>query len=767
MLHKTALTFIGLFLSIQSFSQNFYDLNTIQKIEITFAQADWDYQLDVLKLGTDKYLMANLVKINGVAFDSVGVKYKGSSSYDSTYKKNSLHIELNNKKEQSYQGFVDIKLGNSYSDPSMIREVLAYSILENYMDCPRANFAEVFINGKYMGIYSNSESINKKFCGERFYSSNNSFFKCNPNLAPGPTVKSNLKFITADSAAYKPFYEKKSKDGWNDLVKLCDTLTNFPAQIGTLMDMDRTIWMLAFNNLLLNLDSYSGAFAQNYYLYKDNTNRFNPIIWDLNMAFGGFPFAGSPGNGMGSLSITNMQQFSPFYHDTHSDWPLIHAVMNNPTYKRMYFAHFKTILKDNFLNNDYKTLASSLQNSIDKSVQSDSNKFYSYLQFKAGMTGDVNVGSYSVPGISNLMDARITFIKSTSEYSQTAPTISAISTIPAVPAYNAPVIITANVINTNTNSVFLGYKFDETKKFEKLPMFDDGNHGDGAAGDNIYGVSVSMIAANLYYYIYAENTNAGMFSPERAEYEFYTLSIPTDTLKKGDLVINEFLAVNDKSDLNEYGLYSDWIELYNTTNKTLNLTGYFLSDNTISLKKYSFDVNTTVDPKSYLMIWADGLKSTDKYVHCNFNLSGTNGQLVLSNSNGVILDSISYNEQSKDISTGRCPNATGKFTAIETPTFKETNNFFCTSGTDDFKEIVNKISVYPNPANNYVSFSSYSFNFYTVELYDLVGNLIKQTTFSNKKGTLYLDDIKSGVYFYEIKVKSCEKIKVGKIAVVK
>lgn len=767
MRNKIFLTLSGFILYFQGFTQNFYDLNTIQKIEINFLQADWDYQLDVLKMGTDKYLMADWVKINGVEFDSVGVKYKGSSSYDSTYKKNSLHIELNNKKDQSYQGYVDIKLGNSYSDPSMIREVLAYNILKDYMDCPAANFAELYINGTYMGIYSNAESINKKFCSDKFYSSNNTFIKCNPNVAPGPTVKSNLKYISNDSAAYKPFYEKKSKDGWNNMVNLCDTVTNFPTRISSILDVDKAIWMLAFNNLILNLDSYNGAFAQNYYLYKDNTGHFNPIIWDLNMSFGGFPFAGSPNNGMGTLSIANMQQFSPTYHDTHTDWPLINAVLQNPVYKKMYLAHMKTILTDYFTNGEYLSLAISLQATIDTFVQTDSNKFYSYAQFKSGLTTNVNIGSYSVPGISTLMDARATYLKSTSDFTQTAPAISNVTPTPMVPAYNAPVSISAVVTNTRTDAVFLGYKFDLTKKFEKTQMFDDGNHNDGAANDNTYGASINMASANLLYFIYAENNNAAMFSPERAEYEFYKLSIPTDTLKKGELVINEFLADNNKSDLNEYGVHSDWIELYNNTKRTLNLTGYYLSDNVTSLKKYPFDVNTTIEPEGYLMLWADELKTTTKYQHCGFNLSSSFGQVVFSNANGAILDSITYGKQSEDVSTGRCPNGTGNYTSIEIPTFKGSNNFYCANGIRKVNAYKNSISVYPNPANTYVTFASNSFNIQSLALYDLLGNEVRNSTFENKKVLLKLDGLNPGVYVYRIKDKSNQMVKTGKIIISK
>ena len=62
-------------------AQDFYDLNTIQTIEITFAESNWDQLLDNEYASTGDYIMAQNVAINGVDFDSVGVKYKGNSTY--------------------------------------------------------------------------------------------------------------------------------------------------------------------------------------------------------------------------------------------------------------------------------------------------------------------------------------------------------------------------------------------------------------------------------------------------------------------------------------------------------------------------------------------------------------------------------------------------------------------------------------------------------------------------------------------------------------
>ncbi|NUM31400.1 MAG: CotH kinase family protein [Bacteroidetes bacterium] len=764
---KKIIIFILLNFSIFCNAQNFYNTDTIQKIEIFFEQADWDYQLDILKLTTDEYLTSKWVIINGVKFDSAGVKYKGNSSYDSSNLKNSIHIELNNIKEQNYNGYTDIKLNNGFADPSMIREVLAFNILSKYMDCPKSNFAEVYINGKYFGIYSNSESINKTFVKSKFQTSNNSFIKCNPIVTPGPTVKSNLKFINNDSNSYFNFYELKSKRGWTQLVNLCDTLSNYPSNSHSVIDIDRVIWMLAFNNLLVNMDSYNGVFAQNYYLYKDYTNRFNPIIWDLNMAFGAFPFAGSPGSGMGTLSITQMQQLSPDFHRNHTDWPLINIIFSNSIYRKMYYAHLKTILNENFTNKNYMSITDKYRATIDNSVKNDDVKFYTYDDFANGNTKDVNIGNYTVPGIKNLMDYRVNYINGLNEITYTQPEISLVKTSPETPVYNSKIIINAKVTNTISDSVWLGYRFSNTDKFIKIKMYDDGNHDDGSLGDNIYGINLTMTSANLQYFIYAENSGASIFSPERAEHEFYNANVPIDTVKKGDIVINEFLAINDKSDINEYGAYTDWIELYNTTDKTLNLSGYLLSDKVSEKGKFTFATNTFIYPKSFLIIWADDFKNSQKGIHSQFSLSGDGGQVVLCKSDSTILDSITYSAQSTDISTGRCPDGYGTFIEIEIPSFKSSNNVVCKAFGLKSINKSNEITFFPNPAANWLEINSTNIQTANVQIFDCLGKVIIEKKLENYKTTLNTEKINSGIYFYKIYNNKNYLIKMGKIVISK
>ena len=737
---------------------SFYQKGIIQKIEVFISDPNWDYKLDTAANGAEGYLLIDSVRINGANIDSVGIKYKGNSSYDSSILKNPIHIALDEFTERTYQGIADIKLSNCYSDPSMIREVLAYDMLSNYMDCPQSNFAQLYINGNLIGLYSNDESINKAFCSKVFNSNQNTFIKCNPLLNPGPNTKSNLKYLGSDTASYFNFYEIKSKKGWQDLVKLCDTVSNYQASLASIFDIDRLMWMLAFNNLIVNLDSYSGVFCQNYYLYRNLSNTYSPIVWDLNMAYGGFPYLGAGNSSMGSLSVTNMQQLSPIIHATDTYWPLLNAAMNNSSWRKKYFAHLRTMESEMIANSAFITKATELQNTIDTAVLSDPNKFYSYQQFKDGLSANVVASNYTIPGISVLMNARSTYLNAQTEFKLQGPQISTPVPSNANPNLNETVWIKVTI--NNASNAVLNYRSNSYLAFQSVPLFDDGLHQDGVANDKIFGASLVQTDAQIQYYIYAENTDAGMFSPARAEHEFYSLNIPQSTVFPGELVINELLADNEESDVNEFGGYEDWIELYNTTDRSLSLANMYLSDNSGSLKKYAFPASTVIGAKQYLMIWADEGANTAKYLHANFKLSNNGESVFLSNMDGLILDSITYGMQEADKSFGRCPNGTGSFTQIKIPTFKE-SNVFCVTGINEKTYL--PFNLYPNPSTGIVYYNSLNSDAHSIELYSIAGELVQQIELEKGKGSLNLSTQKPGLYFYSIVNSLQIPIKSGKI----
>lgn len=737
--HKICFALFLIFFASRVEAQvSLYDPNHIQKIEIQFLQTNWDYQMDTAMIGSETYLMADWVKINGEQLDSVGVKYKGNSSYDSTRIKNPLNIALDEFVDQKYQGFTNIKLSNGYSDPSFIREVMAYNILSNYMHCPRANFAQVYINGNYIGLYASAENINKKWCADHFYSSGGSFFKCNPLSNPGPTTKSNFKYLGTDSSLYESLYEIKSDYGWYDLITLCQTASNNPSAIESVIDMDRLIWMLAFNQVMVNLDSYSGVFAQNHYTYKDETGHFNPIIWDLNMCFGAFPFAGLGNTSMGSLTVSGMQNYSPWDHQSDPNWPLINIVLNDASYKKRYVAHCKTILNEFIANGLFETMATQYQTLIDTAIQSDTHKLFSYSDFQGAMNNNTSFGSYTIPGISNLMNARNSYLNGLSEFAASQPVIVMPQFSPAQPTFGMSFDINVNI--NVASSAWLAYRFDTRLKFVKTPLFDDGAHNDGAAGDGVFGTNLMMNGTCMEYYIYAENNDAAAYLPARAEHEFYLLRAAYQEPLASQLVINEFLTDNVGLQKDEYRNSEDWIELYNNTGTTLNLDNLYLSDDEGHLMKWKFPANSAIAPNAYFMVWADD-DSLEKIFHTNFNLSKDSGKIFLTHATGTILDSIAYGIQVSNVSYGRYPNGTGNFSSMNTTYGAWNNNYPLTVPVNflntDFR-------VFPNPTSEIITIQCEGEQDFV--LMDLGGRPIWSARIHDQQN-ISLRHLSSGIYF--------------------
>ena len=719
-------------------AQNFYQRDSIQVIEIFFSFSNWDAQLDANE-ATETYIYADSIRINGTSFDSCGVRYKGNSSYNPSNQKNPLRIELNTiKANQDYQGFTDIKLSNGYKDPSMIREILTYQILENYMDCPRSNFARVYINGQYRGVYTNNESIKDDF-NEAHYDADDTYFKCNPvgGAGPGGGTSPDLKYLGTDSTSYFNGYELKSTYGWNRLVTLCNTLNNDFQNIESTLDIDRAIWMLAFNNVLVNLDSYNGAFRQNYYISWDKNGRFVPTVWDVNMSFGGFP----GGTGSGAFTPSALD---PFSNSTSVNHPLIQQIMANPLYKRMYMAHVRTMVQEMFENGQYETWAQSLMTLADSSVQADPYKFYSYNQFLNSLTtavaGGGPGGGSSIPGIKALMDARAQFFSTNAAYLLQAPAILSHGATASPLNYGSTTTLIANV--SNETNVYLGYRTDHTLKFNRVQMYDDGAHNDGAAGDHTYGVEMPVNGLLFEYYIYADNNNAGKFSPARAEHEFHTLAVTFPAPAVGSLLINEVLASNDALLFDLNGEDDDWIELVNTTNTTIDLAGFYLSDDPLNLMAWAFPAGTTIPANGFLLVWAD--KDTlQQGLHANFKISADGEYVYLSNGLNVH-DQISFGPQIANISYGRCPDAGLDFATI-LPTPLANNN--CNIGIQEMEVL--QVQVYPNPFLDVLHIVSHEEQV-QITVRNINGQILQTQQINSGKHQLDASSWASGLYLIEL-----------------
>ena len=733
------------------FGQDFYDINTINTIELTFEEANWDYLLDQLVIEGEENRLLGTAVINGITYDSVGVRFKGNSTYNSRQVKNPLNIKLDYIiDDQTHEDYGTLKLANGYKDPSFVREVLSYEIARKYFPASQSNFANVYINGTHLGLYTNDQDVDKQFMRTHFYSGGNARIKGELNNTFGAPTGGVWQYFDNDSSSYYGLYSLESDFGWQDLMWFLDTLNNSNENLDKVLNIDRHLWFLAFSNLLVNLDGPINN-PQNYYLYKDDAGRFNPIPWDMNESFGVY----SNHQTLGQLRTSQLQQLSPFANSNESQFPIISKVLNNDTYRKMYVAHMKTILSDYFNNGLYRTRALEIQAIIDSDVQADGNKFFTYDNFtknvdnSVGGGGPPGPGSQTTIGIVELMATRATYLNSLSDFQASSPYVSNVQLTPTNPSPNTDVWITVSI--ANAESVQLAHTSSLIAPFEKIDMLDDGNNNDGAAGDGVYGVSVSTGNVGFKYYIFAENANSASFLPEHAANEFYTLAV------SNDLVVNEFMASNETTVTDSDGEFEDWIEIYNNTDEVIELKGYFLSDDGDDIAQWEFP-DTNIAAKGYLIIWAD--KDEDQQgLHASFKLSSSGETIYLSNMDTTIVDEISYSDQTTDISTGRYANGTGAFIQM-TPTFGSENTDGIVGVENIQSEIPSNYSLeqnYPNPFNpsTVINFSIPESGLVTLKVFNILGQEVAELvnnvkTAGNYEVSFDASSLTSGMYIYRI-----------------
>ncbi len=114
------------------------------------------------------------------------------------------------------------------------------------------------------------------------------------------------------------------------------------------------------------------------------------------------------------------------------------------------------------------------------------------------------------------------------------------------------------------------------------------------------------------------------------------------------LVINEILAANKKSAKDPQGEFDDYIELFNPTDKAIDVSGMYVSDSAEALKKWKLPEGTKVAAGSYLVLWADGDDKATEGLHLNFKLSTTEKMCTWSIAMiGTMQSSIMYDSKSK------------------------------------------------------------------------------------------------------------------------
>jgi uncharacterized protein (TIGR03437 family) len=417
-----------------------FDNAAVHEIRLTFKQADWYEQLTAdyaAARDNTPYREASIVW-GQYKFDVIGVRFKGNSSYNgASTKKKPFRLKLNEfVKGQKIEGMASFGLSNGWNDPSFVRENAYYEMATKIgLPTPRSNFAALYVNDEYWGLYILGEIVNGDFLDHHFAKADQ-----DGNLYKASDPGANLAYLGEDPAAYQRFFSKESNEDandWTDLIELARIFeqtpaADLPSKLEDLVDVDSFLTALALDNLTVNTDSYVGM-AQNYFLYRRASDKkWVWIPWDPSLAFGALgqgastdltlewvqttAGGGFPGGGMGSTGR-----------------PVATKLWENPQYKQRYREIYQRIVDRVFTPSTVIARMNALRDIIRPFVERDTQKLVTMAQFEAAMKGSTTTtpgggpgGGFGggAPALEPFLEARAISVKAQLT-GQTTPVLSA------------------------------------------------------------------------------------------------------------------------------------------------------------------------------------------------------------------------------------------------------------------------------------------------------------------------------------------------------
>jgi hypothetical protein len=137
------------------------------------------------------------------------------------------------------------------------------------------------------------------------------------------------------------------------------------------------------------------------------------------------------------------------------------------------------------------------------------------------------------------------------------------------------------------------------------------------------------------------------------------------------IYINEYMAINAATISDEQGDFDPWIELFNSSDASIDVGGMHLSNDSLVLDRWTIPPGTTIPGGGYLLIWADG-EPGEGALHANFTLSPEGGTISLATrddgSGAQSIQTARHGQQAPDVSIAMLADGLYRWRSFSTST---------------------------------------------------------------------------------------------------
>lgn len=272
-------------------------------------------------LNSEEYRKASIkIRISGSnkyhVIRNVGVRQKGS--YTRRFEKLSMKIKFDAFVEgQTFMGLKRLTLNAMMQDFSMLHETTAYKLYRAAgIPAPRTGYARVKLDGSYLGLYVNVESIDKSMLKRWFKNTSHVYsgpLRC--DLVPGKNCfTASIGDIKdkKDITRYEAIHTLSGAAWWKKFQKY----TN----------VDEVLKYIAVDIFLSNWDGYTSFNHNNYFVHFDKDSKLTLIPWGADQTFP-----------MSKKKQLNWDDSSPrYYGQTEMQSTIfVHCINYNPCYDKL------------------------------------------------------------------------------------------------------------------------------------------------------------------------------------------------------------------------------------------------------------------------------------------------------------------------------------------------------------------------------------------------------------------------------------------------
>jgi hypothetical protein len=390
-----------------------FSSDEVMKVRISMSDKEWDRMLNDPM--SEEYYVCD-VNINGETVNNVAIRLKGNTSLmaianDENSDRFSMKLEFDHYAEgQTCYGLDKLILNNNYADATNMKEAIIYDMYHFLeADASLCNYAQVYINGEYRGVYLALEGVEESFMLRNFGTQDGELYKPESMLPPPPGSEgfdpdnltpppggmpppppagddgslpppppmdsngSDLNYTDDDPASYSTIWDSEiTGTGDNDHRRVVTAIRNICEgnDLEKYLDVDNILRYMAVHTFSVNMDSFSGHMTHNYYLYEYN-GQLNIFPWDYNLAFGG----------IGSESMTSL--INDPVDTPYDGTDFFDALLTNREYSEIYHGYLERLVNEYVYGGRFDETYNRIRSQIDELVKNDPTAFYTYDEYVA------------------------------------------------------------------------------------------------------------------------------------------------------------------------------------------------------------------------------------------------------------------------------------------------------------------------------------------------------------------------------------------------